>query len=416
VRRDRGQLAIGLAFAFMAVCAIFGLLFNSAMMTREKMRLQQTTDYAALVAAQMQRKYLNDINASNQGIEDLYNATYTLMNMPLLLSNGELITQTSGYLAGEFLAWVETQTLGQVTPGSCNEAGRGYDHYIRQKLKKIYETTRDEYYRSPILGKVAHGNKVIFSEVLSHFLVDKRLPHGLRRTLAGMLGQNPAPAAIRDLYNQGGLSETLNISGSGEQVLFDADDEQRAFMPPKNFYGTIQCYCTPTSCLTCCAPGYPLPLPDSIGSVAKVVRTSDFKTNFLVSATYTPPNTFVDKTFAYNLRKPDSEGSGMQSEIKDADQHTLRLFNITDKAAGQTKTSLTTMALAKPFGGTFPKAGDVEVLLNNPLQKGDVGVPFTGSKLIGIADHEQIGNVKLWGDEAVLLPTGEYLKTEDFLH
>ena len=47
--RERGQIAVGLAFAFTTVLAIFTFVFQSSLLTREKIKLQGTSDFAALV-------------------------------------------------------------------------------------------------------------------------------------------------------------------------------------------------------------------------------------------------------------------------------------------------------------------------------------------------------------------------------
>ena len=69
MRRETGQLALGLAAAFTMVLAIFGLVLRSGLVTREKMQLQQTSDFAALAAADVQRHYLNRIRELNRQIE-----------------------------------------------------------------------------------------------------------------------------------------------------------------------------------------------------------------------------------------------------------------------------------------------------------------------------------------------------------
>ena len=72
MKRNSGQLAIGLAFSFATVLAMFLLVFQSSILTREKMKLQQTTDLAALVAGEVQRRNLNRIQELNEEIKKAY--------------------------------------------------------------------------------------------------------------------------------------------------------------------------------------------------------------------------------------------------------------------------------------------------------------------------------------------------------
>jgi hypothetical protein len=414
MRRERGQLAIGLALAFTAICAIFGLIFNSAMMAREKMRLQQTTDFAALVGADVQRWNLNHIRDRNKTIEDLYAAALILVALPYApyMASSECTafkgTATALSLAGE-----------DFSSATCDKAGHAIDRFYRSQIVDAYNKVRDQL-AADSLNVVGKANEKAHQRAMEVFLVDKWLPHGLRRTLAKMMGQNPSPTAIKDAFEAGELGDTLKISDSGSASnvvpLFQAVEESRNFTVFHYFYDTIEIL-TPAYKCDCIGGFIPEVYSlDSHSSKAKVVRADDsnFTTNFLVSATYNPPNTFVDKTFAYLLKKPDSARGKTGSEILDPDQRPMRIFNVNDKATGEKKATMQTMSLAKPYGGTFPKGG--KAVLSVTYNFGEIGDEFKGSKLIGIADHEELEGFKLWEDQDFPLDNGEFLLTEDFLH
>jgi hypothetical protein len=404
VRRERGQLAVGLAMAFTAVCAIFGLIFNSGMIAREKMRLQQTTDFAALVASDVQRRNLNYIRDRNQEIEDLYAAALSLVALPY-----------APYMAptacASFYAYAEALTQGSFT--TCNGAGHAIDHFYRAKIVDMYNAARDTLAQN-IVSVSDKANGEAHKQVLAQFLVDERLPHGLRRFMARTLGQNPSPATIKSAYETGALSEMLSISDSKEMPLFVAAEEPRSFTVAHFLYSestAVGLDCT-------CYGGVVPDMIDSHDAKAKVVRDdrTNYTTHFLVSATYSPPNTFADKTFAYLLKRPDSSRKPGESEIKDPQsQLPLRLFNVNDPATGEKKTPLQTMSLAKPYGGTLPTKG-WSILPMGVGDYGKIGNEFKGSKLIGIADHEQLEGYEIWKKDTFQLATGEYLTMEDFLH
>ena len=65
---NEGQLAVGLAFGFVCILAMFGLVFNASLNTRDKMKLQTTTDYATMIASNTQKLNLNEIRQQNKNI------------------------------------------------------------------------------------------------------------------------------------------------------------------------------------------------------------------------------------------------------------------------------------------------------------------------------------------------------------
>ena len=405
MRRDRGQLAIGLAMAFTAVCAIFGLLFNSGMIAREKMRLQQTTDFSALVASDVQRRNLNYIRDRNQEIEDLYAAALILVALPYAP------VMTGSVLESTWKAHAEFVSPGYKGTG-CTGHGHAIDHFYRARIVQAYNAARD-ILAGNIVGVADKANAEAHKQVLAQFLIDERLPHGLRRRLAKALGQHPSPTAIKSAYDAGALSDTLTIGDSKDLPLFAATEESRSFVVERFHYLTVPS--PPSNVFLCYGPQFPDGY-DSFDAKAKVVRVDGtYPSHFLVNATYSPPNTYVDQHFAYLLKKPDSSRKPGESEIQDPQsQLPLRLFSINDTKTGEKKTSLQTMALAKPYGGTFPKAG--KSLGGMSYDYGEVGNEFKGSKLIGIADHAQLEGFALWNKDSIPLPTGEFVLMEDFLH
>lgn len=418
MRRERGQLAVGLALSFTAICAIFGLIMNSAMITREKMKLQQTTDFATIVAANVQRENLHHIQKRNEEIEALYLAAYQVV--ALNWADIDIILPTPQIPREVFIAAVETKTQGQVVPTSCAQGGIDYDHWVRENIYvPQYKALRD-LLANDITNVVYKANETAHEHVLRAFLIDQNLPHGLRRILAQTIGKNPTRGAIRSAWDSGLLSDYLEISDTSEMPLFFPASEGRQFNPPKYAYRDELCgNCQTASCWPCCLPSGMNSLgglPDSLDSEAKVYRLEGYRSNYLVRATYSPPNTFIDRTFSHHLKKPKAR-SGPNSQIKSFDNRPLRLFDINETDDSDSKKALEAWAQAKPYGGEFPTAGFPYWPLGIPIDAGSVGSNFDGAKLVGIADYkrEQEG-FQLWGENGFPLPTGEFVLMEDFLH
>jgi hypothetical protein len=276
-----------------------------------------------------------------------------------------------------------------------------------------YELRRD-YDAAYIKAILSGANQGAYDAALDRFLTPQNLPHGLQRLLAARLGNGFSTDAVKTEYQNGGLADYLVIDQTYRNFpLFVDKTETRNFAYMKSQAATIGS--PPTTCS--CFPTVPYPWISV--SRAKVVRDDaytgweHYSTHYLTGATYTPPNTYVDQTFAYLLKNPDSKRSGTESIVKDPDTAVpLRLFKVTDETTGETKTKLSTVAVAKPYGGTFPTPGNIL----NPLDFGDVGKEFKGAKLIGIADKAELLGYRIQTLDQAIPGTGETLVMEDFLH
>ncbi len=419
MKKDQGQIAIGLAFAFTAILALFGLVFNSSVITREKMKLQQTTDFAALVAADVQRRNLNKIRELNQEIEAAYLTTVPSL-IPSYCSLFGLVSPTD-----KITTTAAAATITGSTPATCDQACDAIDNFTRDQYIKIYETFRT-LKASEIFKIVMEANDRAFDRALDTFLTPQNLPFGLKRVLENRYGSSLTSSALKSEYNNGKLKESLEISDSNRDIpLFIPAHELRAFIYPDYFYADGVCAAVVVP-YACCY----LPSPSKPGFTmtnAKIVKDGDFTTSFLIQATYTPPATEVDKRFALHVQNPKARNASSRV-LEDISGKKLPLF--------RTQTLTGTVAYAKPYGGTFPKVGvtldpsslNVFDLLNPTnilglIAPGPVGDEFTGAKLIGLADTQEVGGIPPFKEATIERKDAdgivkEIVKVyvEDFLH
>jgi hypothetical protein len=405
VRRNRGQLAIGLAFAFTAILAMFGLVFNSAMMTREKLKLQQTTDFAALRAANVQRYNLNAIRDYNQAIEILYDIYIARSQLQWCMI--ELLPAASNQ---EQTVIAASDSITHKTSTNCESACLNYESWKRDQLISEYNTLRGIIVVE-IQAILDGANSVAHDKVVETFMTGKNLPHGLMRMLVDILGANFTTAAARAVYDSGQLANIFSISDMKDAPLFNGIPEIRLFPAVTWHYPTI---ITGTGVNLC---GPPAPgLPDlTKTSFAKIIQGGNYTTSFLASASYTPRNTVVDEKFAIYLKEPSPDRRELSPYLTDEHGQKANLFHINDKTNGFLKYPMVTMALAKPYGGTFPRMAP-GITLPPPFPFNFLtylGDEFTGAKLIGLADRDQLKGFKILPDVAFGADT---LYQEDFLH
>lgn len=377
---------------------MFGLLFNSAMLTREKMKLQQTTDFAALVAADVQHYNLNKIREINTTIEVEYQITRALLQPPFC----DVVISSCATFANCVLPWVTGFTGTNYL--SCQDACSDWDALVRRQLIDAYQFTRDAQ-ASHIAAILTDANKKAFDRVLDTFLTPRNLPHQLRRLLESKLG-GLTPQLLKAEYQSGSLQNHLIVDDRyRDTALFIGDKEDRLFQYTRYAYLDY----LDTFMVQHCAYSTWGPFGVSL-SRAKVVRETNYTTNYLAMATYFPPNTAVDKKFALYLKNPDPKGRETDPYLRDMrGGGKVPLFTIEDPVTGQTKVPLITMALAKPYGGTFPTPGNVL----NPFDYGEIGDEFKGAKLIGIANREELENYDLKVPK--ITRNLDYVR-EDFLH
>ncbi|MEZ4704643.1 MAG: Tad domain-containing protein [Bdellovibrionota bacterium] len=407
--QPKGQLAIGLAIAFAGVLAIFGLVFQSSLDVRQKIKLQQTTDYAALLAANVQTINLNRIREVNEKIEVMWKTTNTALAPSFCLMAG-----FSGFTAPRSRAAIATiNTMLGKAYTTCDQACDGYDEHRRKQIMRSYQTIRSEL-ASNILSSVTGANNIAYSRVLDTFLAPSNLPHSLHLALEKKMGSNFRLEDVRRAYLQGELRMQSSSVDSDRyeynvlnqyqrDPLFIPENEKRMFRYPNYYYAdsydpsTLTPYCE-------------LPTPQGpkvSSSEVKVVKKGDYTTHYLTGVEYLPPVSAFENKLNIFVRDPETG-----EEISGQSGRSIALF--------RRSMPMETRAAAKPFGGTFPEKGDLSGLIS----KGTVGEEFQGAKLIGIADRAEIGgqrmsradNQLVYRDlQGNVIGTIDYV-AEDFLH
>lgn len=81
-RRPAGQVIITLLGAYIFFLVLAAIVLNSALLTQEKIKLQNTADIGAFAAAEVQRLKLNRIRQANRVIEALWRQTQMKLLLP----------------------------------------------------------------------------------------------------------------------------------------------------------------------------------------------------------------------------------------------------------------------------------------------------------------------------------------------
>ncbi|HLG18208.1 MAG TPA: Tad domain-containing protein [Bdellovibrionota bacterium] len=404
MRKPKGQVALGLAFSFTAVLAVFGLVFNSSLITREKMQLQQTTDFAALVAADVQRHNLNRIRDYNEGIETAFEVLQSITMAPIpmcalkfirggttyvgllrdtapytALSTADVsdLTKKASEAASEELRKSGEKALEQgdkATESVCSPLCHPVDAFYRNLAIRTYSAIRMDY-AAKIMTILQDANKNAFEYAMSTYLLPDNLPIGLRVYLEERLGRRLTPELLRSEYEKGSLKDKFQlVQASSDTPLFLAEDEMRQLIYWQFRYDGIPPN-MPDSAGKCWQPTFYYPIPTL--TMAKVSRGSGYTTSFVAGASYTPPDwEDVFQKFRIYLTDPANKDPNKLIRSLREDE---RLFS--------ERHGMHTLALAKPYGGKFPVSGNVL----NPLDHGDLGAKFEGAKLIGINDRDELG-------------------------
>jgi hypothetical protein len=426
---ERGQLAVGLAAAFATLIAFLGLILRSGVVARDKMKLQATSDVAALAAADFQRRALNKIRELNEQIEFEYN---TIQNLLLTARAAPCVTDilwfTSEYLSVEartapFKFETEKGLIGPPNPhAKCQGGCGGYDAHMRNLLIDIYRV-RHAILSLQILALVTKANEVANDAALEVFLNPVNLPHTLRREANRRFGTALGAQSLVDAYKRGQLPEIELIEnnallGENGPFLFKPKIEPRAFKFPKNRYVWLP----PVSAASSGRCQFMGPSGMSLAvTTAKITKDSDYETAFATGAIYTPPDPEETRPFGLNLRDSAAGTAGYGEKLRDAGGRLMSLFRKKGPGADpRADFKMAVLSLAKPYGGTFPEAGSFA----NEADRGTVGEEFQGARLAGLADKKAIGGVPIpLLNQAIEIPDAEgkpqqttAIYQEDYLH
>ncbi len=413
MKRDHGQLALGLAFMFTASLAIFSLVFQSSLITREKMQLQQTSDFAALTASDVQRRYLNTIRELNQRIENEYKDLQKWLKINVMPSMAAMCTnyEVATAYAEMFSAFSKkNDSKGDV----CDKGCGGFDSFMKNARIAQFQAAQTNYARQ-IVALLQEANQKAFDVTLETYLVPENMPVMLRGWLENKFGRKLTLRDVQAEYAKGGdLKKKYDIRPVSSVWLFEPKIEERIFPVDHTVYNTIYVYGEPVAC----APLYAYPLPQP--SLAKIVRKGNFTTNYIAAVKYSPVNSeAIKKWVHYGLTLRDRKEADSDSKIpliRDRQE-------MTDASGGTYDRKMMALSLAKPYGGTFPREGSRQQPPGGMGNRGSVGAEFKGSKLIGIADTRELDGYRINLDQVIekISRNGFLIDrfksfTEDYLH
>lgn len=367
---NKGQLVVGLAFCFMCFLAFLSLIYQSSLLVREKMKLQQTTDYAALTGASVQRALIEKVIDANKDIDRAFvKLTVALKASPC-----------AGLIGSGFGSLATLTTLAQVaSPGlsqpTCPSACRAIDNAAHDIALAAYETTRSRI-ASYIAEILAQGNAIAADYAQEQFFVRRNLPVRLNAYTIEKYGRNVSRDRLRGVYQSDRMQNSLYLyhsgNSSGNSPLFVAEEgtrsvtlmQQNAAVGPTALDGTPICY----------LPVPPTPKIQTVkGKIGKDPQT--YPTHFVMASVYDPPSSSVEGAFNLSVRNPYSEDREALST--DGGQSVALLPD--KETRSPRRWPLMTMSLAKSFGGEMPRVG-------GNLSNGNAGDYPTGVKLVGFSD------------------------------
>jgi hypothetical protein len=419
----QGQLAIGVAIAFIGVVSMFAFVFSISMNVREKMALQQTSDYASLAASVSQWKALDEIKQMNQHIEKLWFTALATQQFdhcdtgpyglagPMKAAGYFYYTGLAGINAKLASLQISDPTLTSIDPedtsagaGLCATACQKYNDAINKKIRSDYDKARSTLAQY-IVHLIMNTNDRAFRMALRQFLVPSQLPWNLQQKLEQELGAGFTFQNVLSLYDQGRFNFAQNnhewgyeiVSENAQDPLFLPTDEIRPFILPTYHWqdrpdpSTYQYKCQNTF-----FPSYAPPRSKS--SRAKIIKTGDFQTHFFTGVNYLPPKHAFEENEALKKKQINPDNFGRDEDRGD------------DVYFFQRKSAVGVRSAAKPFGGTFPSGlsapslGFIQQLLDGDFEppsqySASAGKEFTGAKLFGIADSDEIGGYHLFRAE-----------------
>jgi|GEM_PF-4083430 len=437
LRADQsGQLSLGLAFGFVMITAMFALVLSVMLNVREKVKLQQTTDFAAIHAANIQSAYLNEIRKINKAIESLWFKTLALQQInhcilpipsplgvtlipPVTNPAGTPLTAVMGQIAKNLVLiradrdviqnieqtlndlGTQSFTASNLNQNVCNAQCNTYQNQVNKWLRNNYEQQREGLMRMIAMIN-REANQAARFESLKVFMHPKNMPLGLWQKLKTLLGEGFSTEQAIDAYVSGLMDLNANnnawgfsINGfNGDDPLFEAEVETRPFMLPTFNYQLVTASLVDMTCVT--TPGVrTYQFGNREQSQVKVIRSSNYRTHYLTGANYLPPKRPFEDNEALSKRRVNSaepDTFGRREERLDNPALFLR-SNVN---------AVMTFAAAKPFGGNLPvkllqdPASLARQFINgfgnelNTATENALGAPFKGARLFGIADARQI--------------------------
>ncbi len=401
-QKQHGQVVTFFALSFSFFLVLLMMLINTGILTRDRIKLQNSADLAALVGANVQRINLNEVGKINDSIETAYIATQAALSNPFTSSpctyNGATCNSTAG---------------------ACNLVCRSQDNIARALIIEGY-LAHHSYAASQIGAIVSGANAIAYDLAKRTALAGPNLPVDIRRAIRKRYGGNfPSATDMVRQYDRSGLQ--FDYSGTGDvsplnaiytvaandsQPLFEADVDQGVLIGYIGIYNP--CASGPLVVLDASpcfignwAPILPIPVPKTIEDKGSITPA------FMVSLAYSPQFNF--NLFKAPIRRlASSRGPFKAGEV---------VVNTTGKEAQLFDLLLGT----QPFGSSlfnrqFMTAWSASRAYGGSPSRGS----YEGAKLIGLASKSIGEVVHDWniGFDMVSPETGaSHTFTErDFLH
>ncbi|MEZ4819721.1 MAG: hypothetical protein R3A45_07450 [Bdellovibrionota bacterium] len=328
----KGQLTLGLAFGFTMMLALFAFVFNTSMNVREKIKLQQTTDFGVLVAANAQRKYLDIIRDYNIAIEAQWfshlallqnnhcvqplagftviapNALPGLTDILTIQNVAQAYTTRANISAVSYNEFSNDASLN--TGDYCDYICNKYNDAVNSQIRKRYASMRT-IIKNQIINLILNANQDAHQYALHHFLQPSNLPWGLQLKLRSVLGRGYTATDTLAGYQNNLLNIDANNGEWGYEVasenkndpLFVPGDESRPFIFYKHYFYQDS-RAAPNDLTQVCKVLGPIGDTKSMNSSVKVVKTGSYETHFSPASTICLRPIYLKTTRPWSNAKP----------------------------------------------------------------------------------------------------------------
>lgn len=402
-RSQSGQVATFFALSFVMFMVFLALLINTGFLSRDRIKIQNNADLAALVGAQVQRFNLNTVGELNDKIDTAYKVLQTTLANPITAS-----------------PCVMRFTTCNQAGMACNQFCSNLDAAYAAALAGSYSAAQAQY-AGQIMTIITQANSKAYHYAKQTALHTANLPLDVKRRLLRKNGVALPAERMVEMYDRGELQDDYDLDGTSESLAqiykISANDQQPLFMPEptskivfryRRFYnpcgtpfaqggGTEPCALPITQ-----STGVPLPLVVA----HKIIDRGDITPSFITAVSYSPQY-LINKTPLRAL--PDAATPWQPGEIATApgSQQSAYLFDVvsgrvpfaTQVGARQ---FMSAWSAARPYGGAADRGG------------------YDGAKLIGLASKSlgevvhDFGIAQQLGDEQG--QSQHQLTERDFLH
>ena len=411
---ERGQVVTFFALSFTFFLVLLTMIINAGILTRDRIKLQNSADLGALVGAAVQRENLDLLGELNQRIEDAYDFLKTNLNNP-------------AYAAPCLVAQITCGQVGGLCQAQCN--------LLQTALSEAMISAYLDYHAeltNIMIDIVYQTNGTAFEMAKRTALAAQNLPVDIRRQVRKHHGgQYPDAKTMAERYDSGDFnynyaggqdSDPLNaiykVKGIDEMYqdleyedvpMFEWDIDTKSVTTWTGIFG-LSCGAGPTFQPQNPCTNIPLAAPTEVDVPARMRDLGNLTPAFAFAVSYSPQfnaNLFPNKVRELK-RFEEADYLGQSSIV--VDPSGVREVSLFDRLLGTLRRSnsqverkwMHVVSTSKPYGGEPTKGG------------------YEGAKLIGVASHRS-------GDTVQELPVSfqdymesrqifQQLRAGDFLH